>query len=271
MDVSINCSLALKHLPEEERPAAARDLGYDHVEYWWPFDEQAPSKTDVDRFVDPIRRAGVQVVQLNFPGGGERVGDRGLLSVPGREDDFLRAAEVTAEIGRRLGVTLFNPMAGNAAEWGPGGPAFETAVRNLARVAPLIREASGELVVEPLSGFAHAAVKRYGEAAELCRAARDAGAGNVGILFDLYHAAVNEDPVLDELSSGSFDASLVSNVQIADAPGRGWPGTGSQPLAERVRALQAAGYRGRFGFECTGSPRRAADAVADLSGPLRVG
>ena len=38
-------------------------------------------------------------------------------------------------------------------------------------------------------------------------------------------------------------------MQIADAPGRNEPGTGSLPLMRQLADLEAAGYRGWVGLE----------------------
>ncbi len=250
--LAVNCSLALAAVAPRERAARAKALGYDAVEFWWPFDSEAPDAADVSEFVEDVQRAEVETVLLNFPGGGPSVGDRGLLCVPGRQSDFISAARTALEIGRRLGVRRFNPMVGNATgEWAPGSEAFETAVENLVAIAPMVDEAGATIVLEPLSGFPQAALKTFAQAKELVIAARDAGAQNVAILFDLYHAAVNQDEVLDPWS---VDIDLVGHVQLADAPGRGWPGTGELPLGAWVRKFRDGGYTGRIGIECQGEP-----------------
>jgi len=255
VDLAINCSLALKDVAPRERASRARDLGYEAVEFWWPFEGQDPRVGEVTQFVDDVRRAEVETTLLNFPGGGAAVGDRGLLCVPGREDDFVRSAEIAVGIGQMLGVTRFNPMVGNtASEFVPGSAAFETAVRNLIRISPLVASADAMIVLEPLSGFADAALKTFAQAKDLVLSVRAEGAGNVAILFDLYHAATNGDHVLNDLTP---DVGIVGHVQIADAPGRGWPGTGALPLGAWVQELRDAGYRGRVGLECVGEARSA--------------
>jgi hydroxypyruvate isomerase/Mn2+/Fe2+ NRAMP family transporter len=247
---AINCSLALKDVPERERAARARALGFEAVEFWWPFADQEPQPRQVEVFVEDVLRADVETTLLNFPGGGPSVGDRGLLCVPGREKALLQAARTTVDIGRRLGVTRFNPMVGNTTgEWSQESEGFETAVRNLVRISPIIGEADGLIVLEPLSGFPDAALKTFAEARELVLAARAEGAENVAILFDLYHAAVNVDEVLQVPAR---DADLIGHVQIADAPGRGWPGTGTLPLGRWLGSIRSAGYTGRVGLECLG-------------------
>ena len=65
-------------------------------------------------------------------------------------------------------------------------------------------------------------------------------------------------------------ADRIAHVQIADAPGRGEPGTGDLPLDRQLADLEAAGYDGWVGLEYkpTGPDRRqlrlaAAASVAD--------
>ncbi|MDN5599055.1 MAG: TIM barrel protein [Brachybacterium sp.] len=255
-DLALNCSLALRDIDPRERASTAAALGYSAVEFWWPFAEQHPRPEQIREFVDDVRRAQLPAVLLNFPGGGPAVEERGLLSVPGREDDFLRAAETSISIGRQIGTTRYNPMAGNiTGTWVEGSQEFETALTNLLRVAPLAAEADATIVLEPLSGFPRAALTTFTEAESLVRAARREGAGNVAVLHDLFHAAVNEDPVL----TGAPPASdLIGHVQIADHPGRGWPGTGELPLAEWIDELRRTGYDGYVGIECHGGQPRAA-------------
>jgi hydroxypyruvate isomerase len=76
--------------------------------------------------------------------------------------------------------------------------------------------------------------------------AQAAGAGNIGLLADLYHLAVNGDDVDKAIAEHT---ARVAHVQIADNPGRNEPGTGTLPLDEQLAALEANGYRGWVGLE----------------------
>lgn len=262
-DLALNCSLSLQSTPPRERAVGASELGYEAIESWWPFETQVPNAREVETFVDDVRRADVELVLLNFPGGGPSVGERGLLCVPGREDDFARAAETAIDVGRRLGVRRYNPMAGTiAVPWSSESEEFATAVRNLVRIAPMVADSGARLVLEPLSGFPHAALTSFADAQMLAVEARRAGAADVDVLLDIYHLAVQRDSVLE----GSGPApELLGHVQVADAPGRGWPGTGELPLSTWLQDLRARGYEGSVGIECTGAePLTAGDVAARL-------
>ena len=39
----VNCSILFTELPLLERPAAAKEAGFDAVELWWPFPEAVPA------------------------------------------------------------------------------------------------------------------------------------------------------------------------------------------------------------------------------------
>ena len=77
-------------------------------------------------------------------------------------------------------------------------------------------------------------------------AARAAGAANVGFLCDLYHLASNGDDI--DAAIAAY-AGYVAHVQIADAPGRGEPGSGQLDLDRYLAALAGRGYRGWVSLE----------------------
>ncbi|HEX7147761.1 MAG TPA: hydroxypyruvate isomerase, partial [Actinomycetota bacterium] len=80
----VNCSILFTELPLLERPAAAREAGFDAVEFWWPFATAVPSDREVDEFVGAVGDAGVRLAGLNFFAGDMPGGDRGLVSWPAR-------------------------------------------------------------------------------------------------------------------------------------------------------------------------------------------
>ena len=64
--------------------------------------------------------------------------------------------------------------------------------------------------------------------------------------LDLYHLAANGDD-LDAAIAAYTDRT--AHVQIADAPGRGEPGSGDLDLQRHLGALAAHGYAGWVGLE----------------------
>ena len=241
-----NCSIMFTELPLLQRAAAARSAGFEAVEFWWPFDRPVPGDAAVDEFVAAIADAGVALVALNFFAGDLAGPDRGVLSIPDRSRQFTDNIEVTVEIGARLGVRGFNALYGNRVAGLPPGQQDELAVANIAAAAAAAARIGGTVFVESLSGPGPYPLRFAADAAAVVGRARAAGAENVGILFDLYHLAVNGDDIDRAIAA---HASRIAHVQIADAPGRGEPGSGRLDLDGYLSRLEQAGYDGWVALE----------------------
>jgi hydroxypyruvate isomerase len=244
---AVNCSILLTQLPLRERPASARASGFDGVEFWWPFDSAVPADADVDAFVRSVQEAGVQLVGLNFAAGDMPRGDRGLVSWPVRSTEFRDNLDVVADIGERLGCQKFNALYGNRVDGEAEQKQDDLAVENLALAAVAVGRFGGTVLVEPVSGADRYPIRTTAQAtAVIDRVAREGGASNVRLLADFYHLAVNGDDVPAVIAG---DAALIGHVQIADAPGRGEPGTGGLPLDDWLSRLEQSGYSGWVGLE----------------------
>ena len=147
-----NCSMLFTELPLLERPAAARAAGFDAIEIWWPFDNAVPADAEVDRFVDAVQDAGVQLVGLNFAAGDMPGGDRGLVSWPARSGEFRDNIAVTVGIGERLGTRVFNALYGNRIDEVSEQEQDEVATDNLALAAAASAHIDAVVLIEPVSG-----------------------------------------------------------------------------------------------------------------------
>jgi hydroxypyruvate isomerase len=244
---AVNCSILLTGLPLCERPAAALTSGFDGVEFWWPFDSAVPADAEVDAFARSIQDTGVQLAGLNFAAGDMPGGDRGLVSWPARSAEFRDNLDVVAGLGERLGCRAFNALYGNRIEGESEQAQDDLAVQNLALAAEAVGRIGGTVLIEPVSGASRYPIRTAAQAtAVIDRVAREKGASNVRLLADLYHLAVNGDDVPAVIAG---DAALIGHVQIADAPGRGEPGTGELPLDGWLSGLERAGYSGWVGLE----------------------
>lgn len=242
-----NCSILFTERPLLERPAAAQAAGFDAVEFWWPFADAAPRAAEVDAFILAVRDAGVQLVALNFAAGDMPAGDRGLLSWPGREAEFLASVDVAIDIARQLGTTAFNALYGNRLDDSSPAAQDDLAVRNLAAAATLAAEVDAVVLLEPVSGAPHYPLLTAADViAVIDRVERESAADNIRLLADLYHLSVNGD---DLTSVVALHSGRIGHVQIADAPGRHEPGSGELALDHHLRALETAGYSGWVGLE----------------------
>ena len=243
----VNCSILFTELPLLERPAAARAAGFDAVEFWWPFDQAVPSDNELDRFIRSVSDAGVQLVGLNFFAGDMPAGDRGLVSWPARSGEFRDNVEVTIGVGERLGCRAFNALYGNRVEDADPSAQDDLATENLAIAGRAAARIGGTVLIEPVSGAPRYPLLTAADAVGVVdRVERETGVGNLGFLCDLYHLATNGDD-LDQVVATYGDR--VAHVQIADAPGRNQPGTGTLDLDRHLAGLAAAGYDGWVGLE----------------------
>lgn len=241
-----NCSLLFTEEPLLRRPAAARAAGFTAIEFWWPFASPVPPDREVDAFTAAIEEAGVTLAGLNFFAGDLAGPDCGVLSVPGRGGQFRDSVDVAAGIGQRLGVRGFNALYGNRVEGADPAAQDELALQGITLAAKAVAGFGGTVLIEPVSGPKPYPLRIAGDAAAVVQRARAAGAPNVGLLCDLYHLASNGDDLDAAIAA---HAGLTAHVQIADAPGRGEPGSGRLDLDRYLAALEGRGYRGWVSLE----------------------
>ncbi|MFJ6028675.1 hydroxypyruvate isomerase family protein [Pseudarthrobacter sp. NPDC092424] len=247
MTYTVNCSILLTELPLLERPAAAKAAGFDAVEFWWPFASSVPADAEVTAFEKAITDAGVQLTGLNFSAGDMPGGDRGLVSWPARSSEFRDNVDVVAGIGGRLGCKAFNALYGNRIQGEDAAKQDELAAENLAAAAEGVAGIGGTVLLEPVSGAPAYPLLLAADALKVIRRVEaEAGVVNVKLLADFYHLSVNGDdvPAVIESHAGDF-----GHIQIADAPGRGAPGTGTLPLREWVARSRELGYGGYVSLE----------------------
>ncbi len=219
-------------LPVYDRFRAAADAGFSRVEILFVHD------LDTDRVQRLLRDLHLELVLFDPRPGDWARGDRGLLAVPGREEEFLASIREALEHAKRLGTPRVNALAGLNGN-------RETAIANLRKAAPLAERAGVQILVEAINGvdWPGSFASTPDIAASLVQAAESPA---VRLQLDQYHASmIGEDP--RETLKRHFP--LVAHVQIGDVPGRHEPGTGTQPIAQFLRDLDDRGYAGFVGLE----------------------
>jgi hydroxypyruvate isomerase len=241
-----NCSMLFTETPLLERPAAARAAGFDAIEFWWPFDVAVPADSEVAAFVDAIDASGVQLVGLNFFAGNLAGPEAGLASIPGRSQEFRDGVEVAVGIAGALHASVFNALYGVRLDGVTPAAQDELATDNLAFAASVAARIGATILIEPLSGPKPYPLRTADDVVAVVQRVRAAGATNVGWLCDLFHLATNDDDISAAIAAHHGD---IAHVQIADAPGRGEPGSGSVDFERYLGELQQVGYSGWVGLE----------------------
>lgn len=217
-----------------DRVRAAAAAGFDAVEMW------GTSGTDVDALAAALADTGVSLSAfLAEP--------RTNFTLPGTDlGPFFAGLDRAVEQARRLGCPRI--VLGS----GVGFPGAKR-VQNLDRLVEVFSEAvertrgvGVRLVLEPVNTRVDHPGALLDRTADAVTVARAVNSDSFGILYDLYHSVTEGEDPATELANA---AGLVDYVQIADAPGRGEPGSGEVDWAERLAVLRAAGYDGPIGLE----------------------
>jgi hydroxypyruvate isomerase len=234
-----NLTMLWTELDPYERFAAASRHGFRKVEMLFPHE------LDADRLESILREHGLDLVLFDPAPGNWAGGERGLLCLPGREDEFMRSVHQAIALAAQLGTRKLNALAGIVPAGTPREKATEVALGNLRRAAPLVESAGLTLLVESINtvdmpGYL---LDTVDSAADLVRAV---GSHSVRLQLDQYHTAMSGG---DPIAALHRYEKLIAHVQIADAPGRHQPGTGTQPISSFLAELDRIGYAGYVGLE----------------------
>jgi hydroxypyruvate isomerase len=213
--------------------AAAAD-GFAGVEFLFPYDFAA---ADIKARLDEHN---LTQVLFNCPPGDWVKGERGLASLPGREDEFRRAFETAMGYVDILGNQRLHVMAGLMQ---PGRSRAEhraTYVKNLSWAADQIAGRNLSLVIEPINtrdipGFF---LNRQDEAHAICA---DTGSAQVKVQMDFYHCQIVEGDLAMKFKQ-YFKG--VGHIQIAGVPERHEPDTGEINYPYLFGLIDEMGYDG---------------------------
>jgi hydroxypyruvate isomerase len=236
---SANLTMLWPELPVLERFHAAARAGFHRVEILFVHEVDAAA---LER---ALRELALELVLFDPRPGDWGKGERGLLSLPGREKEFLETVREAVGAAHRFGTRRLNALAGIPPAGVSREDARQTAVMNLRAAAPIAERAGITLLVEAINtidmpGYFAATAE---VAADLVEAA---ARPNVRLQLDQYHVGMTGDDARAVLRRRF---PLVGHVQIADVPGRHQPGTGQQPIAEFLADLDDLGYAGSVGLE----------------------
>lgn len=229
-----NLTYLWAELPYLDRFDAAAEAGFTAVEVQQPYDVPAPDT------LAALHRNGLQMVLLNAPGPNYTGGARGFAAVPGGERRFDYDMRRAVRYAQALGASIIHVITGD----GAGDAAKTTLIGNLKRAAATLPDGL-TMTLEPLCGESHPGyfLNSFALAAEVIDAA---GASNIGLQFDSYHAQQITGDAL-----GAFEAMqpLIQHIQIGDAPGRVAPGQGSIDFPALFDAIDTSGYDGWISAE----------------------
>src|SRR5713226_2765375 len=125
-----------------DRFRAAAAAGFHDVEMLFP------GELDPDKLELLLSQLGLQMVLFDPAAGDWAAGERGLMCLPGREDEFRSTVHSALGLASRLGTTRINILAGIPATSIPSEVSTRKALGNLRRAAELAAKDGVEVLVE---------------------------------------------------------------------------------------------------------------------------
>lgn len=224
--------------PFLERFAAAREAGFEAVEYWYPYAYPA------EQLAGELERHGLRQALINLPPGDIEAGDQGLAALPGREDEFREALELALSYARVLECPCLHAMAGKPDGADPEA-ARRTYVANLRFAAERAAAEGRSVVIEAINardmpGYFLSSTR------DAARIIGEVDRPGLGLLLDLYHCQIMEG----DLAVRTRELMpLTRHIQIAGVPERHEPDLGEVHYPYLFRLIDSLGYRGFIGCE----------------------
>ncbi|MCA9916456.1 MAG: TIM barrel protein [Anaerolineales bacterium] len=137
-----------------------------------------------------------------------------------------------------------------------------TAYKALVRVAEIAEANDVTLCLEHLNTVIDHIGYGIGRVEQAVQLVREVGSPNLKIVFDIYHAQVEQGNLIEMIREYVNDTGY---VHVADVPGRHEPGTGEIHYRRVARVLHEAGYEGIVGLEAfpAGDPYVAMERFRD--------
>jgi hydroxypyruvate isomerase len=239
-------------LPWEQRFLAAKNAGFDMVEFWSYVDK------DLDQIKALSREAGIGISGFN--------GDADYSLVdPGHKEKYLTFLGRSLEAAKKIGaysVTIHSNALGD------GGIVVDhyTQLSHTVKLCSMYDMLKEVAVMAEESGIScnleglNITTDHVGNflvntqmAAEIIRLINSP---KLKILYDVYHMQLNEGSICDTLTKY---IDTVGHIHIADAPGRHEPGTGEINYPNVIKHLHGLGYQGTVGCELF--PKTTTDAA----------
>ncbi|TCS39125.1 hydroxypyruvate isomerase [Paucimonas lemoignei] len=222
-----------------DRFAAAAADGFRGVEFLFPYDFSA---VDIRARLDA---ANLTQVLFNAPPGDWAAGERGIASLPGREEEFRCGFDLALEYAGVLGNRRVHVMAGLLQPGVERARQREVYLSNLAHAARVAAGAGMTVLIEPINprdmpGYF------LNHQAEAHAIRHEIGAANIMVQCDLYHCQIVEGDLAATLRR---DIAGIGHIQIAGVPQRHEPDIGEINYPYLFELMDELGYAGWVGCE----------------------
>ncbi|MEO8301517.1 MAG: TIM barrel protein [Rhizomicrobium sp.] len=248
-EYAVNLDTWFRQVPFEQRFALAKQHNFKFIEFW-SVDRGNGTKASTLRGLCDAN--GLTVVQ--FAPAWPNFAD------PAKLPDLLKTTETAIADARTLNCTQFTVTGHSLIEGMSREAQLAGYLAGLMRMAPMLEAAGMTALVEPFNRVNHLNHLLNGSQPGLPMI-RAVNSPRVKLLWDFYHMQLEDGDLIEKFAAGADQAAY---VQIGDVPGRHQPGTGEVNHANLLKAVRAAGYRGKIGLEFMPLDQDDAKAVQDM-------
>lgn len=229
-------------LPFLDRIQAAKDDGFDFVEFWGWTDK------DLDAVKAAAEKAGIGISGFN--------GDAELSLIdPSQREAYLAFLRRSVAAAQKVGAHSVTIHSNGLGEGGVVIDHYDglsdtvklCAMFDTLKACAEIAQESGILMnLEPLNITTDHVGNFLTTTRMAAEMTRLIGCPKLKVLYDAYHMQLNEGSLCDNIRAYG---DQFGHIHVADAPGRHEPGTGEINYANVFACLEETGYQGLVGFE----------------------
>lgn len=234
-----NLSMMFNEVPFPERFAAAANAGFKGVEFLFPYD-YTPAEV-----AGWLKENKLENALFNLPPGDFAGGERGIASLPGREQEFRDGVAKAIEYALALGTPKVHCMAGLFPAGADRAKHRAVYVENVRYAAQEMAKHGRMLVIEPINprdipGYF---INTQAEGHAICK---EIGLPNLKVQMDFYHCQIVEGDLTMTFKNNFVG---IGHVQIASVPTRNEPDQGEINYRHIFKLLDEMGYDGWVGCE----------------------
>jgi hydroxypyruvate isomerase len=225
-------------LPVRERFEAVARLGFDAVEWHFPYELPKEELRDL------LRGNGLTLVNAVTPVDWTLI--KGLAGQPGREDEFRRAADTALQYAETCGLRTLHPGPGQVPPGVDRRACLDVLRANLERLCDDAASLDLVIVIEGVCNarFPNYVLQTIADAAEMVA---EVGRPNLKVVYDTFHLRMEERGSLSDILDRYWP--LIGHIQIGNAPRRLEPGVGELDLFYLIDRIDAKGWPGWIGLE----------------------
>lgn len=232
MKFAANLSMMFTEYDFIQRFQAAADNGFKAVEYLFPYEH------DAGVLAGHLAKNSLQQVLFNMPPGNWDSGERGIASLPGRENEFQENVAIAISYAKALQCPRLHCMAGLRDDTIAYEVQQATYISNLRKAGERCKSEGIQLLIEPINSTDMPGyfLSSFDYALEILREVSGNFPDLIKLQFDIYHCQMIHGDVPAWLERCHHQTA---HLQIAGVPGRHEPDIGTLPLNDIIAVCEA--------------------------------